>query len=517
MRPIASVPLLALLLSACFEKSVAPEDSGNGQETEETSETDSPMDTAPEDTAVEDTAPPQDLPPLAVVIGPEEVHLGDVVVLDGSGSSDPQGYSITAWDWACTDGTVATGPTLEVAFLETGDWTCSLTVTSASTLTGVASHPVRVLEKLPQWTLMVFLNGDNNLEASAIGDMNEMEVVGSTDEVQVVVQMDRARGGDSTNDNWTGARRFLVQADGNPRELGSATLEDLGAVDSGAADTIADFALWAMLNYPAEKYGLVFWDHGDGWSFTGDSTGTKDLSNDDDARSSLSVAEGELEQVLSDATGYLGRPLDLVGMDACLMGSWEIAWVVAPYADVYVASQASEGMDGWAWDTSLADLVADPTMDAATLGDSFARRFNETHDDTLSVTDLVHLSTLNDALDGLSTALMESENGAEILKDASNEALSFNWGGSDRDLGDLLDKMAAATDLEASLVTPIADARGALDTVVLANYTWGKDVEDAHGLTIYAPTRKLDNLYLEGSWADGSLWDDMLLWSIEGY
>ena len=42
------------------------------------------------------------------------------------------------------------------------------------------------------WTFMVYLNGDNNTEASAVNDFLKMAHIGSTADVNVVVQFDRS-------------------------------------------------------------------------------------------------------------------------------------------------------------------------------------------------------------------------------------------------------------------------------------------------------------------------------------
>ena len=58
------------------------------------------------------------------------------------------------------------------------------------------------------WTVMVYLDADNNLESAGIDDFLEMALVGSTEDVNIVVQMDRISGDDSRYDNWTTARRL---------------------------------------------------------------------------------------------------------------------------------------------------------------------------------------------------------------------------------------------------------------------------------------------------------------------
>ncbi|GAI87180.1 unnamed protein product, partial [marine sediment metagenome] len=39
------------------------------------------------------------------------------------------------------------------------------------------------ITNLPEWTVMVYLDADNNLESAGIDDINEMEWVGSTTDV----------------------------------------------------------------------------------------------------------------------------------------------------------------------------------------------------------------------------------------------------------------------------------------------------------------------------------------------
>jgi len=62
----------------------------------------------------------------------------------------------------------------------------------------------KVREKVPkEWTILVYMNGDNSLEAEAVNDLNEMEQLGSGERVNIVVQVDRTAGYDSRMDDWT--------------------------------------------------------------------------------------------------------------------------------------------------------------------------------------------------------------------------------------------------------------------------------------------------------------------------
>ena len=59
-----------------------------------------------------------------------------------------------------------------------------------------------------EWTVLCYLAGDNNLDGAAVEDINEMEVVGSTDQMNMVAQVDRAADYNLNNDNWRSTRRF---------------------------------------------------------------------------------------------------------------------------------------------------------------------------------------------------------------------------------------------------------------------------------------------------------------------
>src|SRR4051812_41764047 len=178
-----------------------------------------------------------------------------------------------------------------------------------------------------KWTVMVYVAADNNLEPNSIINLMEMAAVGSTQDVNIVVQITRPPTYQGFYGEWGGTRRFLVNKSdgglstgdfqisparfetyittvapqlgltqdqvtkvtkGTPVDRESAALQltvptietqtpltplelqnvqDLGSsVNSGDGATLTDFGTWAVQTYPADHYGLVMWDHGGGWS-----------------------------------------------------------------------------------------------------------------------------------------------------------------------------------------------------------------------------------------------------------
>lgn len=500
-HPAPSLALLFTLILGCEPATVEPDRPPRA------TPSDDPQD---QDTDDEQAEPP--LAPVAVISGGDEVWIGEDTVLDGSASSDPQGAAILDYAWSCTDGSAASGAQASFHFAALGPVSCTLLVTADTGLTGAATVDFTVLRRPATWTVMVFVNGDNDLEQYAIEDLNEMEAAGSTDAVNLIVQIDRSEGYDRSEGNWTGARRYRMEHDDDMSSISSPVLEELGAVDSGRPSTIVAFVDWAARNYPADHYALVLWNHGWGWSFAPDDrpATSKGISWDQDTNNDISVAEGELEAVLAASTSLIGQKLDVIGFDACIMGSWEIAAAAAPYADVMVASQDYEDVDGWPYDTAMGDLVAAPTLSAAELGEHIAQRFNETKDSTQSAVDLGAMADLNAALDELALALINGDDPAGALALAA-EALDFDGGrGSDHDLGDYLSVLATSTE-DPAILAAVESVTTALDQAIIANYTYGRWASAAQGLSIYTPTRgAIDSEYLNASWSQAGLWDDFL-------
>ncbi|MEW5760186.1 MAG: dockerin type I domain-containing protein, partial [Candidatus Thermoplasmatota archaeon] len=212
-------------------------------------------------------------------------------------------------------------------------------------------------KSIKNWTYMVYLDADNNLESAGIDDFLEMSAVGSAKEVNILVQMDRIRRHDSSHDDWTTTKRYYVEKGMVPNVTNA--LADIGEANMGDPNTLVNFVKFGIENYPAEHYVVVLWNHGGGWSYgvcVDDTDGHDMLSSD------------ELKTAFIQIRDYLGKPIDIIGYDACLMGNTEIMYQHKATADYVIASAEVEGWDGWEYTGILSDLVAKPSMKPAELG-----------------------------------------------------------------------------------------------------------------------------------------------------
>src|SRR5690349_18135923 len=107
---------------------------------------------------------------------------------------------------------------------------------------------------MAEWTVMIYLNGDNNLEHYAIDDFLEMAEVGSTDQVNVIVQFDRWKGDEyrRIKPGWTETLRFRVTRGMKPLVSTSIPRPGPAELDMGNGQTLRDFVEWALGQFPAK-------------------------------------------------------------------------------------------------------------------------------------------------------------------------------------------------------------------------------------------------------------------------
>ena len=250
------------------------------------------------------------------------------------------------------------------------------------------------------WTVLVYMTADNDLEPFALQDLQEMMQAGSSSGYTLVVQVDRADGYASDPigglPDFTTTKRVLVQQ-GALQEL-----QDLGEQNMADPATLADFVSWGLRSYPADRTALFMWDHGGGWMGFG---------VDESAGGAL-LSLPQIEQGIAQGRANAGnaKPFTMLGFDACLMATWEVALTLAPHGEYLVASEETEPGHGWDW-TALQALAQDPATPPETLGHAIVDGFRAqamqqgTVDSvTLSLIDLYRLGSLGTAMDGLAKA-----------------------------------------------------------------------------------------------------------------
>ena len=221
------------------------------------------------------------------------------------------------------------------------------------------------------WTIMVYLDGDNNLEDFMMDDIKEM-MSGYTDlqGYDLIILVDRIDGFSSDEStlgyDFTDTRLYRITNNFYTRLNGGSLFPDISRsstyeADMGDANTLEKFVSFCKTNYRADNYALILWNHGDG-ARGGDFTINASLPNkaicQDDTNGGDKLYMAEITDVLSQDDS-----VDLLGFDACLMGSAEIAYQYKPSSvrfgsDYMAASPPNEWSAGWKYDEILSRIKA---------------------------------------------------------------------------------------------------------------------------------------------------------------
>ncbi|UCH89718.1 MAG: hypothetical protein JSV49_03455 [Thermoplasmata archaeon] len=390
-------------------------------------------------------------------------------------------------------------------------------------------------EDKAKWTFMVYLDADNNLESAGVEDVNEMETVGSTDDVNILVQFDRIEEYDVTNGDWTDTKRFRIEKDEDTQAISSPVLEDLGEINMGDPDNLIDFVLWGASNYPAEHYAVILWNHGGAfWGVCFDDTG--DGENADALNmTDLRYAFLEIQK------GLGGEKIDLVGFDACLMAEVAVLYQLRETTDFAVASGFVEPGDGWPYEKFLPSLIENPDMSTLELGKYIANTYVDSYTDqqedpddstaiTMSVFEMAKLPVTIERLTEfamvLSTAAQTHNLQIWAARDRTESYDMVNAGPFDftgyamYDVIDFTEKIQTAIPLD----TTVKDAATALREAAydLIAYARADSFHpNAHGLTIYFPNTESSAIQVPGrneydprfdevDFAKNKYWDDFL-------
>lgn len=385
----------------------------------------------------------------------------------------------------------------------------------------LALSPLRGAE----WTVGVYMCADNGMSDQSYRDIAEMCAVGSTGEVNIVVQVDRP-----ARDSAPGCRRLLV------RPGAVQLLDDLGPVDMADPATLGGFGRFLKRSYPARNCLLVLWDHGTGWGEGYGPDGQRSqiadcrfqisgfrseeprqglpgdaIFIDESHRHMMGVAGGELAAGLEAfKVGWGARP-ELLGFDACLMGMVEVAGECIGRAGIAVAAEGLVPFGGWPYTEALGCLTAQPGVSPEVLAAALCSAYVAAYpQDTVEMA-AVDLDALDELMPELAAAV-ESRGADSALRSARARVQTFAVNGA---------RPPCAADEQVDLIHlwELAGGQGplveALSGAVVARANSGAWLADARGLACWFPSRylslkSLHESYARLSFADRVGWTAML-------
>jgi len=392
---------------------------------------------------------------------------------------------------------------------------CTANTDSASTaqviVNDLESNQYQIVNR--KWTVMVYLDADNNLASDGVTNMQQMISVGNSDDVDILVL-------------WDGCASYHQSALPDGTRLYRITqgaweqLANYGELNMGNPQTLVDFVNYSTANYPAQKYMLVFWNHGGGWRAQASKAPlTKnvcwDLTNGDD---SLSLPE--INTALATISGNLGKKIDLVGFDACLMSMLEVGYDMKDSVGMMTASEETEPGAGWPYDQILTYLIDHPTCTAAQLGTNIVQDYLAYYGTgaglNYAVLNLDKTGEIVTLLNDLTQKIETSGTDKATVRNIAYSAYYF----SDEDFIDLKDfarRLSVSGDISSQ---EVKDSAAALNTaliagidnfVVYADYSRVRaSLSDTGGVSIYFPYGSYSSSYNNINFAQDTDWASFL-------
>jgi hypothetical protein len=352
-----------------------------------------------------------------------------------------------------------------------------------SPMTGITGPRTRRTEILgggrDVFTIMIYMCGTDLESQHGMGtaDLNEMLHATISDKVNIIVETGgTARWRNSVVKNNTNQRYQVTPS-------GLRLLQDnLGQRPMTDPRTLEDFITYSASNFPANRYALIFWDHGGG-SLSG-------FGYDQLFPNSGSMSISQIHSALEGA----GVKFDFVGFDACLMATLETAYMLNYHADYMIASEETEPGIGWYYTNWISKLSANTSMDTVEIGkliiDDFTATCRQTVPREITTLSIIDLVVLNNEVDEpfkkFAAAVDEQlDSDYRIVSNARGDSREFNR--SNLDQVDLID-------LAQNIGSPEALALvGALQQAIRYNRT-SDNISRAHGVSIYFPYDELRNM-----------------------
>lgn len=334
----------------------------------------------------------------------------------------------------------------------------------------------------PTMTILMYMCG-TDLQSDCVNDLYEMCAAEIPDNVTVVVQAGGASEWDDSRLRANRINRFTIA------DYDFSDVEVCAWQHMGAQETLEDYLNWAVSTYPADRYMLVFWNHGGGsnsgvcFDETADYDGLT-IHEINDALYNFTEANPDFH-------------LDVIGFDACLMATYETAAHMQYYADFMVASEELEPGLGWnyAW---LDALGENPALDAQGIGVAIADAYmeaclDENPDDylSMSVLYLPAMEYLVSTMETYAAYLSQALDAGQLSTFSRARQRMYAFGDFNDATSDMVDMMALI-DSTRTIAPQTADVlQTAYERVVRYNVGTRK-FDYLTGMSVYFPSGSYD-------------------------
>lgn len=336
-----------------------------------------------------------------------------------------------------------------------------------------------------QFTLMVYMVGTDLESDNGCATEDLREMAGANVDASKVNIVVLTGGTEEWDNDVINPKKTMIYS----MDKGAMKEEvSFGKAPVSDADTLTGFVNYAMTAFPADRYGIVMWNHGGGPIH---GYGVDQLNDEE----SLGIKDIQIAFANSLLANY---PAEFIGFDACLMANIETAVLLQNYGKYLIASEETEPGFGWNW-SWLTALNENPVVDGREHGKIIADKFIDVcnsyeMEGTLSVVDLSKVQWLAESVDELSQLTNDTvaHSKKQVRRFAKVRGKSKTFGNmGDDESYDIVDIGSYAQHLRKDYPQQADNVLNALNQAVVYNNV-SDTMYDATGLTLYVPYYSVD-------------------------
>lgn len=328
-------------------------------------------------------------------------------------------------------------------------------------------------------TIFIYMCGSTLETKAGAASKNISDMLRCTisDNTSVIIQTGGSKKWRSHGINADMSQRYLIKNG----EL--VLLSEDKAVNMGKSETLQDFLSWGIENYPAEKMGVIMWDHGGG-SLTGVCF--------DEQYNMDSLTLDEIDKAFMAVKEKMTDRFEYVGFDACLMANYETAKIMSRYARHMIASEDVEPSGGWDY-KSVVTGFGDENYYTDLL-EGYGNKCEESgiHSYTLSDIDLNSFNSIDKASDNFFKSLSTTaQGGLKPVIDAVGDSIAFGYNSWVEGYSNLVDLADFARIIHSEELTNTIK-----QYVKCVN---GEERRGAYGMSVYYPLGDTEDIekYME--------------------
>ena len=369
-------------------------------------------------------------------------------------------------------------------------------------------QPFPVHQANPEFVIIEFFGGDNELSSNIAAEFSEMTRAGAGNVAVLAI---------ADYDNAPARALEVTSRDG------VTVLEELGEIDMAKPEVLAHYLARALVTYPpGTRIAIGFWGHGSGIFGEAERTSGPKASLDlrilrarlsrtstlvqtlsssivrlqnmfNDSQSGGLLTTRKAGLMLRDAFDAAERtePVDLIFSDTCLNGMVEVVAELEGYAHCVIGSEDNEPPYGWDYFQWLSRMATAPPPDA----DAWARQaveamragyLDRSVDFPITLSAVRARSRVTGAFADLVTAATaQQQAGFELLKGVLPSTQIFTTKVDSYDLQGFAKNLAAIPQ-NPTIAQAGAALVDALDDAIVASIALG-NVPGAHGLAFWFP------------------------------